>query len=652
MNEIAQFEEMPAPGEPLKPKIHPDNQKILAEEAARRAELMSARLGYWERVKLVRRHRLLKRKVTSYNKLIQQRWRVYYEYRQAARQYQQSPSRSLRDRGRALAAKGRELNNTIKALEPLAQEYQSITNRLKAHDELIRYEREERQNRAAFRLEARVWESQIKAVFRQSPRLHHTYSDSKGRTKTVIPQISRAIHREDRVLFHIKTTSQTPIERMLGKWHSALPYGVDVRDLTCDETLENMSAVCKRLVTVERSKNGVNLFYCISRLDSSDGIPHKVPFSKVMQWYPTTDRHLMPFAAGVTTGKRVKWFNFEQYPHVLVAGSTKSGKSNFVNQMIATLVTMHDTSELRLMLIDLKGGIEFVHWREIAQLTGQIAKTPEMVLETLRDATTLMRSRFELFEAAKAKNLISYNHMSSEPLPRVVIVFDEMATLLNLGRLTQDIHAELRELASQGRAVGIHLVLCTQHPSVDVLPGWIKTNLGLRISGKMMTLGGSMTILDTGSAATLPDVRGRLIFSDGHSEIIAQAPLITDAEIARAVEISKQYVRNAAKNAIINSEINQPRYSLVEQMIIHSIKEFGGHLRRDDLCKQFSVSKRRIEPLMEKAREMLSQGFEYDGIEYRLKRAGKASIATPIATKNEASDRRLDVAIESKEVTN
>ncbi len=642
MNEIVQFEEMPAPGEPLRPKIHPDNQKILQEEARKRAELMSARLSYWDRVRLVRRHRWLQRQVRPYNKLIQQRWRIYYEYRQMAQQYQQAPSTALRQRGRSLAAIGRELNERIRRLEPLAREYESITNKLKAYDELMRYEREERQNKRAFRMEARVWESQIKAVFRQSPRLHHTYSDKKGRTRTVIPQISRAIHREDRVLFHIKTTSQTPIERMLGKWHSALPYGVDVRDLICEETLENMSAVCKRPVTVERSKNGVNLFYCISRLDSSDGIPHKVPFSKVMQWYPTSDRQLMPFAAGVTANKRVKWFNFEQYPHVLVAGSTKAGKSNFVNQMIATLVSMHDTSELRLMLIDLKGGIEFVHWREVAQLTGNIAKTPEMVLETLRDATALMRSRFELFEASRSKNLISYNKMSSEPLPRVIIVFDEMATLLNLGKLTQDIHTELRELASQGRAVGIHLVLCTQHPSVDVLPGWIKTNLGLRVSGKMMTIGGSMTILDTGSAAMLPDVRGRLIFSDGHSEIVAQAPLISDAEIAKAVEISQQYRRNNQTNQQPNQA---PRYSLVEQMIIYSIEHYGGHLRRDDLCQQFEISKRRMEPLLEQARQILSSGFQHNGTEYRLRKSGKASIATPIATKNEAQVTQEDVAI-------
>jgi DNA segregation ATPase FtsK/SpoIIIE-like protein len=96
-------------------------------------------------------------------------------------------------------------------------------------------------------------------------------------------------------------------------------------------------------------------------------------------------------------------------------------------------------------------------------------------------------------------------------------------------------------LTSQGRAVGINIILCTQHSSADVLPGWIKTNMVLRIAGKMPSFHASMTILDSATAASLPDNVGRMVFALGRYEVIAQTPFISDEEIARSVEISQAF---------------------------------------------------------------------------------------------------------------
>ena len=125
--------------------------------------------------------------------------------------------------------------------------------------------------------------------------------------------------------------------------------------------------------------------------------------------------------------KRAKWFNFEEFPHVLIAGATKGGKSNHVNQMIATLTSMNSPSELRLMLIDLKGGVEFTHWKSLQhQLRGMI-KTEQGVLESLKWLRSIMEKRLEIFESVKAKNLASFNRkiknqeISADKLPRIVV---------------------------------------------------------------------------------------------------------------------------------------------------------------------------------------------------------------------------------------
>jgi hypothetical protein len=522
----------------------------------------------------------------------------------------------------------RKIAAQMAPFQPLVDEFESIKRRFKAHADVLMWEKEEEENQAQFRREARVWEEQLKAAFRQSPRLHHKGEDSKGRTFIRIPKIDNVIFKDDRVLYHIATTSQGLLGRLLGRWFPLLPYGVDVTDLASDVTLENLSAFCGRVVTVVRA--GTSFFYCISRLDSPDGIPKRVLYSKVQDWYPREDHAKTPWIMGVSDDRKVKFADFETHPHILLAGSTQGGKSNHLNQMIATMATMNTPAELGLMLIDLKGGIEFVHWEGLKHQIRPMVKSAGEVLEALQFMRAVMERRLEMFKALTAKNLEAFNGKARDKLPRLIIIVDEMATLIGLGDLTTAIHTELRVLSSQGRAVGIHLVLCTQHSSVEMIPGWVKTNMGIRGSAPMPSDVASRVILDTGTAATLPKIPGRLVFSMGREEVIVQSPYISDGEIARAVEISKSYAEPDRSEFELSTKapITPPKEKFSKAELLEIIMtQFEGYISAARIFKFLGgkendvIPERKLRAMVNELTDIgLEKGIIYQDQHYKLKK--------------------------------
>jgi hypothetical protein len=630
MNPIA-LDEVPAPGEPLQPKIHEDNQRILDEEIAARLKRAQAKLPLRERWRLQRRynqlHRLLNK--AHYNQLIQERFELHQLCSLLQHQIllgDPETTADLKVQLKAAAQRGKKINAALDLLKPQAEEFRTVANRLRAHYEVIAWEKEDAQNTAAFKREAATWEHLIRAVFRQSPRLHHKFINQKGKTIIKAPDIERAIFKEDRVLYQVRLTRQTIFQRVIGRWSSALPYAVDVPNLTCEETLQNLSAACNRIVTVERSKIGTNLFYVISRLDAPDGIPKRLLYSKAMEWYPYDMHRKTPWAAGGTFDRKVKWFNFEDNPHVLIAGSSGGGKSTHINGMIACIATANSPAEVRMVMVDLKGGVELGHWRKLKHLMGNIVKTSSGILGALESVREVMDNRLEVFDAIGAKNLASYNEKSAEPMPRIIVFIDEMATLIGLGELTTAIHNELRVLTSQGRAAGIHMVLATQHPSIDVVPGWIKTNMGIRIASKMPSHSASQVILDTINAALLPGgIPGRMVFSIGRDEVVAQSPFISDGEIAEVVRLSHLHTD------VIEYDFSQPvevkekfsRYDVIEM----ALTKFNCKLSVSRIHEEVGnavISERKLKHIIEDITEPGVGGeVEHNGSTYRLRKDRK-----------------------------
>lgn len=631
---------LPKPGEPLQPDIHRDNRRLLQEDVRERIERQKNRLTRKERFILQIRWRWLRYQLirSEYNPLIVQRQKLWEEYEALKYQLIERKSKKIYVRFQAVKQAGIKINKRIRALDQLSSEFDRVNNKLKAHDELLKFEREDQENFEAFVREARTWEKQLYAAFRQSPRLHHKSENSKGETYIDIPIIREIIVKDDRVMYHVKTTGQSFLERLLSRWHSALPYGVDVSALVSDETLKNLSTMCNRVVTVQRSQRGTNLFYVISRLDSPDGIPSKLLYQKILDFYPIVDHKKSVWCAGVTNDRQLQWFNFEDTPHILIAGATLGGKSNHINQMIATLVTMHQPKELRVLLVDLKGGVEFTHWNGLQHQIRDMLKTPKAVLEGLQWLRSIMENRLIAFEKMKAKNLTSYNEKVKEPLPRLICFVDEMATLLGLGQMTTDIHTELRTLSSQGRAVGIHLVLCTQHSSVDVLPGWVKTNMMMRISAKMPSHQASMVILDSITAATLPDVPGRMVFSIGRSEVIAQSPFISDDQIAEAIRLANSFP--AGDDIEFIDSLPDPQESFSSQDVIKLALEMNGKLSAnriyDLIGDEVNITLRQLRAIVDRIKDDLEKGpIEHEGTYYNMTRKGRAYVLIPMEQDHE-----------------
>jgi hypothetical protein len=633
---------LPPPGTPLEAAIDDQNKKLLDEELQERLVRINSKLPRPMLRRAQRRLRTLKRKLArvGWNALIlsrQKLWDELLSLKVQALQADDQDMPAIRQHAREIRTAGNATNEKIARYQALADEYADISTRLHAHADAIRAEREEEENRQAFIREADVWEAQIRSVFRQSPRLHHLWQDKDGKTNVETPVIEHRHILTDRIMYQVQTSAQSVIERMMSRWHSALPYGVDVADLICEETLQNLSAACNRVVSVERNKKGTGFYYVVNRLDSPDGIPERVLYNRVLDWYPADHHAKTPWFAGMSANRKVETFNFEEYPHMLIGGATKGGKSNFINQMIATLVTLNSPDEIRLVLVDLKGGVEFVHWTELKHNLLPIAKRPEDVATSLGNVRSILDQRLAIFEGTRVKNLASYNALKpkTERLPRIIVVIDEMATLMEQDAIKATVDKQLNVISSQGRAVGIHLVVCTQRPSADVIMGWMKTNATMLVSAKMPHHTASLIILGTITAATLPSIPGRMVFSRGRDEIICQTPYITDEEIARAVAISNEYPDPAYSVATaVTAKPEIPRFGR-DEVIQFALDNLDGKLSPTRIAEMVSdeiATEHQIRKLISMiTEEGVDSVVEHCGQFYRLRKRGKTFILLPIA---------------------
>ena len=224
-------------------------------------------------------------------------------------------------------------------------------------------------------------------------------------------------------------------------------------------------------------------------------------------------------------------------PHLLIAGTTGSGKSVCITALTACLVMNNSPDDLKLAMIDPKR-VELMRFNGLPHLMGNVETEIERILGILRWATTEMDYRYKLLEKARSRNIDAYNkkleHQNKPKMPKIVILIDELADLM-MAAPDQTEHAVIR-LAQKSRAVGIHLILATQRPSTDVVTGLIKANFPTRISFAVASSVDSRVILDTGGAETLLG-KGDMLFV--HPEFglpqRAQGVIVTDKELNRII---------------------------------------------------------------------------------------------------------------------
>lgn len=536
-------ENIPNPGEPFLEKIHPENRAALQQDVEERLMILRDRLSNRALKQTQRLMREIQNKLrrAKYKNLCIEREKCFNEVQKLSAEWKKSKKEKTKKRGLKLNQRGRELTTKIKKFEPLIAEFFACKEKIEAHQRVIEWMRREDQKRAMLQDEATTFKSLIDATFSQLPELHHMKRDAKGNEKKKLPIIKKADVLPDSILFRLQTAKQNIIQWLFGRWTSAIPYGVKVKDLISDETLLAMTTMVGKNVTVLRNSRTQNIFYRVSRLDGNSGLPDEVLYERTIEFYPVEKHTMTPWTAGVDGNGTLVQFDFQSFPHVLVAGTTGGGKSNFMNQMLACILGMNSPQEIRTVFIDNKGGVELKNWEGVPHQLMPMCRKIEQVAPTLLEVERLMTERYDLFYKCKVSSLEEYNEQFEPKLPRLILTVDEMATLAGLGKETTEIHSLLRNITSLGRAAGVHCILFTQHPTIDIIPGWVKANLVLRIATKVPNHNNSQVIVDSNTAAELEDKPGRMVARVGPREIIFQAPLITPQSIAKARALAMSY---------------------------------------------------------------------------------------------------------------
>ena len=233
--------------------------------------------------------------------------------------------------------------------------------------------------------------------------------------------------------------------------------------------------------------------------------------------------------------------DLKKLPHLLIAGTTGSGKSVGINAMILSLLYKNSPDQLRLLMIDPKM-LEFSIYNDIPHLLTPVITKPKEAISALNNMVSEMERRYQLMSETRTKNIENFNEKAKNeghsPLPYIVVIIDELADLMMTSG--KDVEYSIARLAQMARASGIHLIVATQRPSVDVVTGLIKANLPSRISYKVGQKIDSKIILDSMGAESLLG-RGDMLFTPpGMSGLVRlHAPWTTEEEIEKIVDFLK-----------------------------------------------------------------------------------------------------------------
>ena len=259
-----------------------------------------------------------------------------------------------------------------------------------------------------------------------------------------------------------------------------------------------------------------------------------VRLGDIYEGRPKGSSHLVAWLGKDVAGHAV-WTDLTLMPHVLIAGTTGSGKSACVNAMLCSILLHASPNEVRLVLIDPKR-VELNHYQAVPHLLTPVITSPRLAANVLANLIREMESRYAVMEQARVRSLAELNRArrsaGERPLPHVLCVVDELADLMMIA--PAEVEDSIIRLAQKSRAVGIHLVLATQRPSTDVITGTVKVNIPARIAFSVASQVDSRVILDQGGAEGLLGQGDMLFRPAGTSKLQRiQGAFVTEEEIAK-----------------------------------------------------------------------------------------------------------------------
>jgi len=248
-------------------------------------------------------------------------------------------------------------------------------------------------------------------------------------------------------------------------------------------------------------------------------------------------RYLMPLALGKNVSGEVYFADLMKMPHLLVAGSTGSGKSVCINSIISSILYKYNPDQVKFIMVDPKV-VELSRYNGIPHLLTKVITQPGNMISSLKWAINEMERRYQIFAHAGARNLELYNEKQDDPvtrLPYIVIIVDELADLILASPV--EVEETICRLAQKSRATGIHLVLATQRPSVDVVTGLIKANIPTRICFAVASQTDSRVVMDAAGGEKLLG-RGDMLYHapDIAKMIRLQGVYVSDQEVERLVQ--------------------------------------------------------------------------------------------------------------------
>lgn len=366
---------------------------------------------------------------------------------------------------------------------------------------------------------------------------------------------------------------------------SRLPRGVCIPDLETDKVLSHLSAVVGKPV---KRLNTVGLSYVVLLAP-----PPKPPPWPARVELPDTAPQADPWAwpFGVTRDGRHIWASLASTSHLLIAGKSGSGKSTAVNAGLVALLRAHDPRELRMILIDGKGGVELWPYNGVPHLALPVATTPADAAAALAWLVNEVGRRETLFRATGVRSLRAYNAAArgADPLPLIAAVIDEVTDLVMLwGGPKSAPFSDLVRLASKARAFGVILVMSTQNPRADVLDTLVRENAGVRVAFKVDTGTQSRMILGLAGAEAIPAGRPGRCLVAGLADVpqVLQGYAVADDAVTGLVNGLRSIV------APVLTELDRA-------LVAYARDELGGAFTLHPLAAAFAgrVSLRRLQAM-------------------------------------------------------
>ena len=312
-----------------------------------------------------------------------------------------------------------------------------------------------------------------------------------------------------------------------------------------DDIALNMKAQSVRILAPIPGKDRVGI-----EVPNSQG-----SFVYLKEMFSSNEFQKNPAALTLALGKDITGqpvvTDLDDMPHLLIAGTTGSGKTVCVNSLILSLIFRNSPAELKFVMIDPKM-VELMPFNGLPHLLCPVVTDSKKAYTALNWVVSEMEERYRLLAKAGARNIESYNE-KQEKLPYIIVIVDEFADLMNVSR--DQTETAVQRLAQLSRAVGIHLILATQRPSVNVITGVIKANLPARISFKVASKVDSRTVLDMNGADKLLGKGDMLFLRPGESKPIrVQGTLVKDNEIERVVGFIKSQAEPAYDDQILKEK--------------------------------------------------------------------------------------------------